>query len=110
MAVACPPIEWPGFLEEKGPAEDPEIVLKGTVRIGGAPLEVVAIRVDLDRRRVPDYKRGVPMAAYEAAALETTLEELEYVTEALGALTGAAARSVVRLATGSYVFCVLPAR
>jgi hypothetical protein len=110
MAVACPPVEWPGLLEEQGPAEDPEIVLRGTVRIGGVPLEVVAIRVDLELRRVPDYKRGVPLAAYESAALETALEELECVTEQLSTHTAVVERSIVRFATGPYVVCVLPAR
>lgn len=110
MAVACPPIEWPGSLDEQGPPEDPAIVLKGTARIGGAPLKIVAIRVDLELRRMPDYKPGVPAAAYETTALETTLEELECVTEQLSGLTGAAERSIVRFATGPYVVCVLPAR
>jgi hypothetical protein len=110
MAVACPPVEWPKLLEEQGPAEDPGIVLKGTARIGGAPVEIVAIRVDLERRRMPDYRSDVPRAAYETAALETTLEELECVTQELSALTGVAERSIVRFATGSYVLFVLPAR
>jgi hypothetical protein len=110
MAVACPPVEWPKFLEEQGPAEDPEIVLKGTARVGGAPVEIVAIRVDLERRRMPDYKSGVPRAAYDTGALETTLDELECIAQELSTLTGVAERSIVRFATGSYVLCVLPAR
>jgi hypothetical protein len=110
MVVACPSIEWPGALEECGPAEDPDIVLKGTARIGETPLQVVAIRVDPELRRAPDYKGDVPERAYRTAALETTLDELEYVTEELGGLTGAAERSLVRLPAGAYVLWVLPAR
>lgn len=110
MMVACPSIEWPRFLEECGPAEDPGIVLKGRAHIGDTPLQVVAIRIAPELRRAPDYKRGVPQGAYRTAALETTLEELEYVTEELRSLTGAAERSLVLLPTGAYVLWLLPAR
>jgi hypothetical protein len=110
MTVACPSIEWPRFLEECGPAEDADIVLKGTAHIGATPLEVIAIRIDPRLRRAPDYRPDVPEAAYQTAALETTLEELEYLTEELAAVTGAAERSLVRLPAGDYVMWVLPAR
>jgi hypothetical protein len=110
MAIPCPPLEWPSFLQECGPANDPQIVLRGDARIGDTPLQVVAIRVDPELRYAPDYRRGVPAEAYETAALETTLDELEYLTEELSGLTGRAQRSIVRLAGGAYVLWVLPAR
>jgi hypothetical protein len=110
MAVQCPAIEWPNLLDVCGPEQDPDILLKGTAQIGATPLQVIAIRIDPRRRRTPDYKPDVPEAAYHTAALETTLDELEYVTEELAEVTGAAERSVVYLPTGSYVIWVLPAR
>lgn len=110
MAVRCPTVEWPNFLEECGPEEDPEIVLKGTAHIGTTPLEVIAIRIDPQLRRTPDYKPDVPEAAYNTAALEATLEELEYVTAELAAVTGAAERSIVHLPAGPYVVWMLPAK
>lgn len=110
MAVQCPAIEWPNFLDACGPQQDPDIVLKGTVYIGATPLQIVAIRIDPQRRRTPDYKPDVPEAAYCTAALETTLDEFEYVTEQLAEMTGAAERSIVYLPTGPYVICIVPAR
>jgi hypothetical protein len=108
MAVSCPPLEWPPFLEEGGPAEDPSIVLTGTARIGGTSVAVVAIRIAAGRTRVPDYRPDVPEAAYEAGALETILEELDYLAQQVGALTAPAETGIVRLATGTYVMGMLP--
>jgi hypothetical protein len=110
MAVRCPAIKWPDVLEECGPEQDPEIVLKGTAHIGATQLEVVAIRIDPRFRRTPDYKPEVPEAAYDIEALEAALDELEYVIEALGAVTGVAEQSIVNLPGGPYVIWMLPAR
>ena len=60
-------------------------------------------------RRTPDYKPNVPEEAYHTAILEATLDEFEYVCEALAEVTGAAERSVVQLPAGPYVIWVLPA-
>lgn len=109
MTVPCPTLEWPPFLEECGPAEDPSILLTGTARIGGTSVAVVAIRITPGRTRVPDYRRGVPTAAYETGALETILEELDYLAQEVGAVTASAEPGIVRLATGTYVMGVLPA-
>ncbi len=110
MVIACPRIEWPDALEERGPADDPSIVLRGTARLGEAPLEIVAIRVDPELRRAPDYRSGVPEAAYRRAALEAALEELEYLAEELGGLIDKEERSIVRLAGAPYVVWMLPVR
>jgi hypothetical protein len=110
MAVKCPTIEWPNSLDVCGPEQDPEIVLKGIAHIGPTPLQVIAIRIDPQLRRTPDYKPDVPEAAYHTAALETMLEEFEYLTEELAEVTGAAERSFVHLPAGAYVIWVLPAR
>jgi hypothetical protein len=108
MAIACPALEWPSSLEERGPVEDPSIVLKGTARIGGAPAAVVAIRIKPDLRRAPDYKKGVAANVYQADALETILDELDYLVDEIGVITGGMERRVVRLSTGVYVLWLLP--
>ena len=109
MAVPCPRLEWPPFLEEGGPPEDPSILLTGTARIGGTAVAVVAIRISPGRTRMPDYRQDVPAAAYEAAALETILDELEYLAQEIGAVMAGGEPGLVQLATGPYVMGVLPA-
>jgi len=109
VTVPCPTVEWPSFLEECGPAEDPSILLRGTARIGGTRVAVVAIRIKPELRRAPDYRQDVPSAAYETGALDTMLEEFEYLTDELTVVAGGAGRSIVRLQTGPYVMGVLPA-
>jgi hypothetical protein len=108
MAVPCPPLEWPPFLEECGPAEDPSILLTGRARIGGASAAVVAVRIAPGRARVPDYREGVPDAAYETSQLETILEELECLAQEIGAAPATMEAGMVQLATGTYVMGVLP--
>jgi hypothetical protein len=108
MAIQCPALEWPTSLEECGPVEDPSIVLKGTARIGGTPAAVVAIRIKLDLRRAPDYKNGLPADVYQVDALETTLDELDYLVNKIGVITGSMERRAVRLSTGVYVLWLLP--
>jgi hypothetical protein len=110
MAVSCPALEWPNYLDECGPAEDPTILLSGTARIGGTPVAVVAIRINPGLRRCPDYRKDLPAAVYETGALEAILEELEYMTEELSVVTGSGERSIVDLAEGRYAMWVLPAR
>jgi hypothetical protein len=109
MAVACPQVEWPPFLEESGPAEDPSILLTARARIGDASAAVVAVRIAPGRTRVPDYRADVPDAAYETGQLETILEELECLAQEVGARPTTAEAGMVRLATGTYVMGVLPA-
>jgi hypothetical protein len=108
MAIQCPALEWPTSLEERGPVEDPSIVLRGTARIGGTPAAVVAIRIKSDRRRAPDYKVGVPAAVYQVDALETIVDELDYLVDEIGVIAGSMARSLIHLSTGDYVLWLLP--
>jgi hypothetical protein len=107
MAVQCPALEWPSFLEERGPVEDPSIVLRGTARIGGTPAAVVAIRIKPDLIRAPDYKNGVPADVYQVDALETIVDELDYLVDEIGVVTGSMERRVVRLSTGVYLLWLL---
>lgn len=113
MPVECPPCQWPTALEERGPAEDPALLLTGTARIGDAEVQIVAIRVDPTLRWTPDYKREVAEDSYRAngldAVLETTLEEFETVATALGDLLGESRSSIVDLATGPYRIWLMPA-
>jgi len=109
MAVSCPAVAWPRSLAERGPVEDPTILLVGEARIGDATVSVVAIRIRPELRRTPDYRADVPRDAYAGGALETVLDELEGLTEEIGILTGAADRSIVRLPTGAYLVWILPA-
>jgi hypothetical protein len=63
MAVKCPALEWPGTLEERGPSEDPSILLTGTARLGGTPVAIMAVRINAEFRPLPDYKSGPPDGA-----------------------------------------------
>ncbi|HUN45355.1 MAG TPA: hypothetical protein VMU85_02495 [Stellaceae bacterium] len=114
MPVPCPACRWPTALEERGPAEDPSILLTGTASIGDALLQVVAIRIDPTLRWALDYKRGVAAASYKAnalsATLETFLEESESIASELDELLGERRPSIVQLATGPYKVWILPAR
>jgi hypothetical protein len=107
MAVQCPALEWPSFLEERGPVEDPSIVLRGTARIDGTPAAVVAIRIKPDLKRAPDYKNGVPADVYQVDALETIVDELDYLVDEIGVVTGSMERRVVHLSTGVYLLWLL---
>lgn len=106
MTIACPVLEWPTELEERGPPEDPTILLTGRVRLGGAELRLVAIRVDPALRWTPDYRRDVPDGNYTAdglgEALEGVLEELGCVVEQLAEVLGEEAQAVVMVAGQRY--------
>lgn len=113
MAIPCPSFRWPLELDECGPAEDPEILLTGTAYLGASPIQVVAIRIDPNSGRLPDYKASVPHDAYTDGhfdeVLEVVLDELEYVASELDDLLGEDRPSTVRLPGGVYRLCTLPA-
>ena len=113
MVVACPPCKWPALLEERGPREDPSILLTGTASIGNAMIKIVAIRVNLLLRATPDYRGDVPVARYRDSGcdvvLETVLDEFEEAAAQLGELFGAEHTNIVELPTGSYQIWVVPA-
>jgi hypothetical protein len=112
VAVECPACVWPAVLEERGPAEDPSILLTGAAQIGDAGVQIVAIRINSTLRWSPDYKRSVDEVSYQAnglnEVLETTLEELQSVASEWGDLLGEGSSGLVELATGPYRFWVLP--
>jgi hypothetical protein len=113
MPVRCPTCQWPTALDERGPREDPSILLTGTVRIANAAIQIVAIRVSPAYQRRPDYKEDVPRPCYQTngldAVLETFLEDFEYVGEEFGELLGDGGSDMIELASGCYVLAALPA-
>jgi hypothetical protein len=113
MAVVCPAWQWPAALEERGPSEDPSILLAGAARIGDVEMQIVAIRINDTLRWTPDFKRGIAEDTYRVnglgEVLETTLEDLQSVASDLGDLLGGGGSSVVELATGPYRVWVMPA-
>ena len=112
MPVPCPNCRWPAELDERGPAEDPAILLSGTAYLGATPVQIVAIRIDPAGGRVPDYKPGHPGAHADNAFDETLgvlLDELEYVAGELDELLGPCELGTVELASGVYRLCAIPA-
>lgn len=112
MSVPCPSCQWPAVLEERGPPEDPSILLTGKARIGDATVQVIAIRVDPTLRWTLDYKHDVAEGSYQAkglsATLETFLEESKSTASEFGELLGESRPSIVELATGPYRIWVMP--
>jgi hypothetical protein len=113
MTIECPPCQWPTALEERGPAEDPTILLTGTALIGDAEVQIIAIRVDPLLRWTPDYRSDVAETSYQAngldTVLETTLEAFESVATAFADVLGESRSTIVDLATGPYRIGVMPA-
>ncbi len=113
MSIPCPACRWPSTLDERGPSEDPSILLTGTASIGDAAVQIVAIRIDPALRWSLGHRRGVAEDSYQAQGLndilETILEEFESVTSDFAELLGESRSSVVDLATGPYRVWVIPA-
>ena len=113
MTLEFPASRWPAVLEERGPSEDPSILLTGMAQVGGKELRIVAIRVNPTLRSAPDYKRDVGQEAYLAngysIALEVALEEFECIGLRLIDLLGEDRSSLIELATGRYAILIMPA-
>jgi hypothetical protein len=112
MPVQCPPCQWPAALDERGPVEDPSILLTSRARIGDVTVQIVAVRVNPAIRWMPDYKSDVAQGAYEVdglnVALETILEELESISSELADTLGETQPSTLELTTGAYMIWVMP--
>lgn len=111
MAVLSPACRWPAHFDERGPAEDPSILLAGTAKLGDAQLQIVGIRVRRDSRRMPDYRADVPPEAYAtdgfAESLDTLLQDVAgSVFEDALADSGS---ELVEFATGRYMLFIVPA-
>ena len=113
MTVPCPACEWPTSLDERGPAEDPSILLTGTARFGEATLQVVAIRVNRVSRASPDYKPEVSEECYQAGGLDVALEEafdeLDCAADQLSEFLSASRQNVVTLSERPYRLWLLSA-
>lgn len=113
MSVECPACEWPLFLEEQGPREDPTILLTGTARIGKAAIKIIAVRINRNLRAAPDYRSDVQRHCYHVGGydsiLSTILEEFEDAAAQVGDLLGEEHFNIVQLPTGPYQIWVIPA-
>jgi len=112
VAVECPACVWPNILEERGPSEDPSILLTGKARIGDTDARIVAIRVNSAQEWAPDFRRSVAEDSYHENGLDEVLrmalDEFQAVASELGDLLGDSRPSVVELATGHYSVWVIP--
>ena len=110
MAIECPSCLWPTVLEERGPSDDPSILLTGTGRIGETPIQIVAIRINPTLRSTLDCKPDLENSDQSNdlnSALGAILEELEYASAELAGVLGEDHPATVELASGSYrVWCL----
>jgi hypothetical protein len=78
------PCRWPSVLEERGPPEDPFILLTGAAPIGETEVQIVAIRINATLRWPPDDKRGVAADSYHADGRDEVLETKDRAPRASG--------------------------
>lgn len=98
--VPCTAPQWPAGLLERGPPEDPSILLRGEAAIAGTRFVLTAVRVN-PIWFGPDYRDDLDADVYAPYELPTLLDmvaELMSVSEA----------STVQLETGSYVLWMMP--
>lgn len=112
MTVECPACQWPTVLDERGPPEDPSILLTGVARIGSSEAQVVAIRIHGTAPRMPGFRRDVAEEAYALGGLDTfleaALEDLGSVALDAAELLGGREAGTVELATGHYRIWLMP--
>lgn len=113
MPIRSPLFQWPAFFDERGPPDDPSILLTGTARFSGKAMQVVAVRVDPYRLRVPhkqeDAVYGCQKSDGFTAVLGVVLDELDYIAGELSDLLGKDEPSVVEFENGPYMVCMVPA-
>jgi hypothetical protein len=80
MPVRLPEPHWPSELLEKGPPEDPTILLAGAAEIGNAPYRVLAVRLNPGSLSV-DYRRDLEEEIYGDYQLEDMLDELTFLDD-----------------------------
>lgn len=85
MPVSFPASTWPTVLDERGPPEDPSILLTGTAHIGHAKVFLVAIRIDPTLRRAADFRPDVSAKSYQANGLK---ELIDLMLDDLDSLAG----------------------
>lgn len=111
MSIPFPRCAWPATLDERGPKEDPSILLAGSAEIGNAPARIIAIRISRTLRCAPDYRQDVPAGIYQwnnlDTGLETFLENAEDLTAELSDALGEHVPSIVQLEPGAYMLWIL---
>lgn len=112
MSIPFPRCAWPVTLDERGPKEDPSILLTGTAKIGDGVARIIAIRINQMLRSTPDYQQDVPARIYHSnnldSGLETFLENVEDLTDELSDTLGEHVPSIVQLEPGAYMLWILP--
>jgi hypothetical protein len=112
MSIPFPQCVYPATLEERGPKEDPSILLTGMAEIGNAPALIIAIRISRTLRSTPDYRQDVPAGVYGVnnidAGLETFLENAEDLIDELSDALGEHVPSIIQLEPGLYRLSILP--
>jgi hypothetical protein len=112
MSIPFPQCIYPATLEERGPKEDPSILLAGMAEIGDAPALIIAIRVSRTLRSTPDYRQDIPAEVYRVnnidAGLETFLENSEDLTDELSDALGEHVPSIIQMEPGLYRLWILP--
>jgi hypothetical protein len=113
MSVQFPASIWPTILDERGPPEDPTILLTGMASIGGASVQIVAIRIDPSLRWAPDYRPEVAEGRYRAEGLadliEGAIEDLDSVAAEFRETLGESRSDIVTLAGQSYMIWLVSA-
>jgi len=113
MPVQFPESSWPAVLDERGPPEDPAILLTGMASVGGAAVQVVAIRIDPSLRWTPDYRPDVAEGRYRADGLadliEGAIEDLDSVSAEFRESLGDSGSDIVMLAGRSYMVWLVSA-
>jgi hypothetical protein len=114
MPVQCPSCQWPTSFCERGPAEDPSILLAATARFAKAAVQIVAIRTNPETGRLPDYRDDVSRKCYQEngldAVLQQILEDFEYLASEFSELLGDFGSEATELSTGRYMIVALPFR
>lgn len=81
MPVPAPEIDWPSNFRERGPTEDPGILLTGQAKIAGVAFKVTALRM-CKGTRTPDYREQVPEESYEASLVNMP-EDIEDLVDSI---------------------------
>jgi hypothetical protein len=101
MEVHVPELQWPQYLQESGPAQDPSILLSGISQLGACRYFVYALRMDLTNLEA-DFRDDVDESIYADYRLDVMLEELLFLVDF-------DRTAAVPLDGGFYFFWMVPA-
>jgi hypothetical protein len=113
MSIPFPNSTWPAVLDERGPSEDPSILLTGTARIGGAMVHLIAIRINPALRSTADYRFDVAEERYRQNELkgliDMALEDLDALVGEFDELLAEDPLDVVEFAGHPYMIWLVSA-